>query len=76
LEAFVLSDPLAAGLASDFVEGSVGAAVWLEQATEMPRRIATTERLLIGELLVRSGWNAPAMKASMPVRPTAARVKI
>jgi hypothetical protein len=45
----------AAGLDSGPVGGDTVAAGWLEHATEMPRRIAATERFLIGELHVWSG---------------------
>jgi len=55
LEVGGLAGTSAAGLDSGPVEGGPVAAGWLEHATEMPRRIAATERFLIGELLVWSG---------------------
>ena len=55
VEAVVLAGTLAAALGSVPVGGGAGGAGWLEHAAEMPRRIATTERFLIGELPVWSG---------------------
>ena len=59
-----LAGTAAAGWDSVPVGRGTVAAGWLEHATEMPRRIATTERFLIRELLVWSGrarayWFAP-----------------
>jgi hypothetical protein len=55
VEVVGLAGTLAAGLESVSAGGGAVAAGRLEHAAEMPRRIATTERFLIRELLVWSG---------------------
>jgi hypothetical protein len=74
LEAAGLAGTLAAGLDSVPVGGGTVATGWLEHATEMPRRIAATERFLIGELLVwlvrgRAFGSPPARKSLVLKRP-------
>jgi hypothetical protein len=56
LEPIGLAGTLSAALEFVPVGGGTVAAGWWEHATEMARRITTTERCLMGELLVRSNW--------------------